>query len=73
MADIEESARQLQVARKHYEDARADCEELRRKETIALNALNDAQKAFDEAVAEIKETPPWNSHWHRSAKTAAEE
>lgn len=35
----------------------------RRAETAALNRLNEAQKAFDARVAELRAAAPWDSDW----------
>lgn len=53
-----------------YESAHLASESARTTETEALNALNRAQKEFDEAVAAIKEAAPTKSDWgSRNAQT----
>lgn len=37
----------------------------RNEETDALNRLNQAQKAFDAAIAELKKQAPRDSEWKR--------
>ena len=58
------AAEQLQNARAEYDKVHDESEAARSRETTALNALNAAQRAFDEAVAATKKNAPWNSDWH---------
>lgn len=60
---IEQAAQELREARSLYDELHRDSEAARTRETDALNALNRAQKAFDEAVAAVKKDAPWNSDW----------
>jgi hypothetical protein len=61
---IEQAAEELRSAREAHNAAHALLNEAQRNETTALNALNSAQRAFDEAVAAIKKDAPWNSDWN---------
>lgn len=55
----------LDAARKEYDEAHSRYENARRVETNARNNLNEAQKAFDTAVADVKKDAPWDSNWHQ--------
>jgi hypothetical protein len=61
----------LDEAREKYNEAERREKEASRDEINARNRLNEAQKAFDAAVAEVKANPPWNSEWHQSTKRGA--
>lgn len=61
----------LEVARKAYEEAAARKEAASREETSCRNQLNAMQKAFDEAVAEIRKDAPWDTTWDRRGKETA--
>lgn len=63
---IETAMVSLRKAQEHYEKVHKECEDARRRETDAKNDLNKAQKQFDDAVAEVKKNPPWDSDWHRA-------
>jgi indole-3-glycerol phosphate synthase len=56
------------LARKKYEDFKTEEARASRDTTSALNALNEAQKAFDAAVAEIKKAAPRDSDWKRAER-----
>lgn len=62
---IESAHEGLKKAQELYDDAHNAYEAARSRETDARNQLNRAQKAFDEAVANVKKNAPWNSDWHQ--------
>ena len=61
----------LDEARSRYDEAHSRAEAESRNETDARNRLNEAQKVFDAAVADVKKNPPWNSDWHQEARRKA--
>lgn len=68
-----ENKTSLIEATKRLTDAKADHSERKREEdharsrcTAALNVLNAAQRAFDQAVADVRKDAPWDSDWHSS-------
>ena len=61
---IEQAAQELREARSRYDEIHLAYQEARRRETDALNTLNRAQQAFDQAVAAVKEDAPRDSGWH---------
>ena len=61
---IEACAKALAEARTAFEEVEAEKKAIERRMTAATNRLNDAQKTFDEAVAQIKKDAPWNTKWH---------
>jgi hypothetical protein len=63
-ATLQRATQELVEASARYESAHRASELARTTETEALNALNRAQKEFDEAVAVIKNAAPRNSDWH---------
>lgn len=69
---VEQAAQQLREARARYDGMHREYEAARSRETDALNALNRAQKTFDEAVAALKKDAPWNSDWHSRNRRGAE-
>lgn len=58
----------LERARAKYSEVNAEVVAWRSAETKALNALNEAQRDFDSAVAAVRSDPPWNSDWHSRNK-----
>lgn len=60
---IEQVATELREARNNYERASSHASMARNAECDALNRLNRAQKAFDQAVAEMKKGHPSDSDW----------
>lgn len=62
---IEAAHAGLKKAQELYDDAHNAYEAARSRETNARNELNRAQKAFDEAVADVKKGAPRNSDWHQ--------
>ena len=63
---------QLRTARQAYDEAYHRNQETERILTSRLNDLNAAQKAFDEAVAELKKDAPWKTDWHAERKLKVE-
>lgn len=51
------------LARLEYEEAKQLADVARKRECDALNALNAAQKAFDEVVQHMRDNAPWESDW----------
>lgn len=62
--NIEACAKSLAEARSAFEEVNTEKEAIEKRMTAATNRLNDAQKTFDEAVAQIKKDAPWNTKWH---------
>lgn len=61
---LEQAHRALLSLQEIYLSRLATTEAARKDEIIALNALNEAQKAFDDAVAETrKAAAPRGSDW----------
>jgi len=55
----------LAVANDRLELMRARTASASREETAARNAVNEAQKSFDELVALVKGLAPQNTDWKR--------
>ncbi len=64
---IEAAHTKLQEAQERYDDTHNAYEAARSRETDARNELNRAQRTFDDAVAAVKKSAPWNSDWHQAA------
>lgn len=62
--NIEACAKTLAEARKEYDLANEEKGRIDKEMTRVTNALNKAQKTFDEAVDQIKKDAPWNTDWH---------
>ena len=58
-------AEKLKAAQERHEQLAKVAREASRDETSALNRLNEAQKAFDEAVAALRKGAPRDSNWNR--------
>ena len=69
---LEDAVAGLKLAREKFDAAHSEAEAARRAETNTLNDLNNAQKAFDAAVGDVRSDAPWNSDWHRKAKPTHE-
>ena len=69
---IADAISKLKLARADYDVAHQESELARKSETMALNLLNDAQKAFDRAVDAERADPPWNSDWHQRRQPKGE-
>lgn len=63
---LQEAAEKLQVAMKAHEVAARELGKARLTETDALNTLNEVQREFDAAVAELRNEAPRDSDWARS-------
>lgn len=61
--NLSELLKTLQDAQEHYTDQVTAAQMARSRETTALNALNDAQKKFDEAYKAIKDGAPRSTNW----------
>lgn len=61
---IEACAKSLAEARKAFEEVESEKKGVDTRMSAATSRLNDAQKTFDEAVAQIKKDAPWNTKWH---------
>jgi len=64
--------RDLDLAAAAYSDTCKELEAARRENTLALNKLNEAQKAFDKAAADRREKAPRDSHWNRPQQRSVE-
>ncbi|MCW5720742.1 MAG: hypothetical protein KIS86_06330 [Devosia sp.] len=53
----------LQSATEAYQSASSRAANARREETDAINALNLAQKKFDDVVLKLKQAAPAHSDW----------
>ena len=69
---LAERAKVVEDARKRYEQNKANEDQARRDVTSALNALNAAQKEFDEALASFKSASPADSDWRRRDQRTTE-
>lgn len=65
MADLSKLQTDLDAASEKYRVARVNEDTARRASTEALNAVNKAQKAFDEAVDHSRSTAPSGTDWAR--------
>lgn len=63
---LAELGRSLEIATLEFEKREGETRLARLAETQALNALNEAQKAFDTCIAEIRKTSPQASEWKRN-------
>lgn len=61
---VENCAKALAEARKKYDEVDGRKRAIEEEASAATNSLNDAQKTFDAAVAELKANAPWNTKWH---------
>lgn len=66
--DVRKALEELEEASAAHDEARKAESVASNRETDALNHLNEAQRKFDEAVAGVKDNPPWNSNWHMVAE-----
>lgn len=77
MADKPKSIASLEVeiveATIAYESARAEGQAARKRETAALNRLNNAQKEFAKAVDELRSIAPVGSDWRTSKDRGRDE
>lgn len=48
-----------------FEEANSAYRQISATRTAAINTLNDAQKKFDEVIAEMRKTAPSDSDWKR--------
>jgi len=53
----------LDDAQEGFREADASYEAARHARTAAINKLNAAQKAFDDAVIAVRKGAPWDSNW----------
>lgn len=65
-------AASLAAARERFDVAEQEASFARNRETSALNELNKAQRAFDDAVAALKDKPPRNSDWAQAKQPRGE-
>lgn len=64
MADtVAQAEEALQFCQNLYDQADSSYRAASRERTEALNALNAAQKKFDEAVGEVRKKAPRDSDW----------
>lgn len=63
---LKEACDALDKARDAHKLAQSKADSANKDANTALNTLNQAQKEFDIAAAEVrKNSSPWNSHWHQ--------
>lgn len=62
--NIASCAELLAKARADFNSAESEHKQSERLMTDARERLNEAQKTFDEAIAELKADAPWNTKWH---------
>lgn len=65
MKELDEALLNLRTAQGRYDGAKLALDEARSEETSALNALNEAQKRFDQVTELVRKDPQWGSDWHR--------
>lgn len=63
--DILQLSEAVEGARFALEDAEREEQEARGRRTEALNRYNEACKAFDAAVEELRKLSPRDTDWHR--------
>lgn len=66
--DLTRLADALAAATDAHTAAKMEESAARSRETAALNALNDAQREFDEAIAELRKSGPLDSNWGRTRR-----
>jgi len=64
---IGDLAAALETAAKAYHEAQSLADAASREAGRALNALNSAQKAFDEGVSRLRRVAPTRSGWASAA------
>jgi hypothetical protein len=64
MKTLQELTQELDDADQALQAAQLRSGHARREETEATNRLNEAQKAFDARVSEMRKTSPHGSDWH---------
>jgi len=69
---LEACAKALVEARISFNAVKQEKDRIDRSMATATNTLNDAQKAFDAAVAEMKKDAPWSTHWHNVNRNNSE-
>lgn len=62
--DITNCAKALAEARIVHDEVESRQKSIESEMHAARNRLNEAQKTFDAAVAEVKADAPWNTKWH---------
>lgn len=62
---LQSALQELDEANKRYEEAKLQESRARSVEVAASNALNEAQRKFDDIVASIKRNAPHGSEWKR--------
>lgn len=67
---VTEKHEKLKEAEEAYKLAKIGANAARSEETAAINQLNEAQKAFDEAVEKVKKNSPAGD-WTRRSGAAA--
>ena len=68
---IEDAAAVLREKREIYDAVAAERKAVESRETTARNALNEAQRTFDAAVADVRANAPWNTDWHAQSRRGA--
>lgn len=62
---LQQAEIELEKATEHYQTALSATSAARSRECSALNALNEAQRAFDKLVEAKKSSALHGSDWHR--------
>ena len=65
---IEDAVQALREAKAAYNRAHVDADLARKVETDAINKLNAAQRALDQAVEAERGSAPWNTDWHTARR-----
>jgi hypothetical protein len=63
--DIRQLSEAVEATRIALQDAESEEQEARRRRTDALNRHNEACRAFDAAVEELRKLSPRETDWHR--------
>ena len=70
-ADITRLARDVELATGEYIEAKEESSAASSRTTAAINKLNQVQKSFDAALAELRKGAPRGSDWGQRGSTMA--
>lgn len=68
-SDVIVALENLNEARSQFDDREREASVANNRKTDALNLLNEAQRAFDKAVAQVKANAPCDTAWKRAGMT----